>query len=176
MRVAVILHAMGRTALTGSWTTPDAVNALVAVVALGLGLLAVWRDKAQHRELVELQRRLDTRDAGRRQEELRAAKSAKVTARIQRRPSARPELLLQNVGASRADRVRLFVDGKPAHESEHVLLSHEEKETVDFGPIDAGGSRALPLYFHMGTPRELRVRVEWADGNGIDAWESALAR
>lgn len=83
------------------WTTPDAVNAVIALGALALAVRAHFVDRA-------LQRRMDTRDEGRRRDEVHAQQSAHVVAVLEPRASAR-DFVLQNRGASEARNIQVEI-------------------------------------------------------------------
>lgn len=144
-----------------AWSRPDVVNAIIAGTALVLSVLGLV---LQHR----LQQRTDARDAARRDDELRAQRSAKVVAYFEVRPSAR-DVFIRNDGSSVARNIKVQLT--------EATQGKRDNEVIEWPSLGSGASAKLRYITISGLgPRpEFHVAVGWDDDSGVPGlWESTI--
>lgn len=133
----------------------DALALLVSIAAAILAYRAHRKSDRTASEQTDLQRRLLTIENARERDRRRDAARADLRATIRAMGRSEwPQLLVWNEGAGAARAVDIKVDGKPATESEYLLI--HEPLADELAP---GASTMCHVYVVTGTPMTLEIKL-----------------
>ncbi len=151
-----------------NWPVPqDPWTLGVAVVGLGVSVVALLLSWRSDRRSFTIQQRQLELERARRAEELRAqgeaeraSRQADVRCRITFHTAHSEQLLIWNTGGASAYDVTVF-----ATEPELPFVENDRDEKLPIPRLDPGDEQWLMLAFSMGKPRVADVTLQWRDAS-----------